>query len=85
LQKIIFRGQVYSSVDEMPAEARQAYQSAMAALNARRPRAAEATGDLGMVDAERARRMVWGLLFLLLGAVAVGVIFLAIRLMWVPW
>ena len=34
MQKIIFRGQVYHSLDEMPAEARQEYLSAMAALDA---------------------------------------------------
>ena len=33
-QKIIFDGQVYHSVDEMPAEARQAYQRALGTLDA---------------------------------------------------
>jgi hypothetical protein len=33
-QKIVFNGQVYHSVDEMPAEARQAYQQALGTLDA---------------------------------------------------
>ena len=96
MQKIIFGGQVYSSVDEMPPAARAAYQSAMAALDADQPRsgfttsAGTTTTPPGQPPPEAGLRQQrrlpgsWRLRAALLGVAIVGLILLYIWLAQIP-